>query len=97
MLKEAFVVCCSLDGTSCSQKTSQGNCRLENTKVTWKEAFEHCKAAEMRLCDSQDEVDQCCEGDCALDNELVWSNMVEGKIILVRKNSCVIEQNCGKV
>ena len=81
MSKEAFVVCCSLDGSSCSRKTKGGNCRSEDAKVSWKEAFEHCKAAKMRLCDSQEEIDKCCGGGCALDVELVWSNMVEGMIV----------------
>ena len=80
MSKEAFVACCSLDGASCSRKIVDGNCRSEDTKVSWKEAFEHCKAAKMRLCNSQEEINKCCEEGCALDDKLVWSSMLEGMI-----------------
>ena len=78
MTKEASVVCCSLDGTSCSRKTVNGNCYFGTSKVSWKQAFELCKDAKMRLCDSQEELDQCCGAECGLDDKLIWSNVLEG-------------------
>ena len=78
MTKEASVVCCSLDGTSCSRKTVNGNCYFGNSKVSWKQAFEVCKDSKMRLCDSQEELNQCCGAGCGLDDKLIWSNVLEG-------------------
>ena len=79
MQKEALVSCCSLDGTSCSRTSPQGKCLSESTKVTWKEAHETCKKRKMRLCNSQKEMDLCCNGGCDYDDRLMWSNLVEGK------------------
>ena len=80
-LKAAQVVCCSLDGSSCSRKASS-ICRSGDGKAqkyTWYEANEHCKAEGKRLCNSRDELNKCCGGGCNYDSELVWSGVIEGK------------------
>ena len=50
----------------------------EDDKVTWKEANQHCEEEGMRLCSYQEELDRCCLQGCQYDNQLVWSDLMEG-------------------
>ena len=87
-MKAAEIVCCAVDGSSCSRKRS-GVCRSghgDAVKVTWNAARDHCEADGMRLCATQDELDQCCGGGCQYDNQLVWSNVMEGTAITILFN-----------
>ena len=83
--KKAEISCCAMDGSSCSRKTNTGQCRSGNNddyKVTWFDADEHCKNDGMRLCNSQEELNQCCAngGACGYNDQLVWVNIqVSGK------------------
>ena len=78
--KMAQIVCCEMDGSSCSRTISTGQCRSgdgkrkEQKKITWSTANEHCKAEKKRLCSSQKELNQCCSTGCNHDNHLVWIN-----------------------
>ena len=78
--KIAQIVCCTMDGSSCSRTIGTGQCRSgdgkrkEQQKVTWSTANEHCKADGKRLCSSQKELNQCCSSGCNHDNHLVWIN-----------------------
>ena len=77
----AEIVCCSLDGTSCSRIANDGNCRSFDNQVeevTWSKANQHCEDAGLRLCDSQQELDSCCGTGCNHDNKKVWSGLMEG-------------------
>ena len=79
-LSKAHIVCCSLDGNSCSRKNGDF-CRSgvsDDEKVTWKEANQHCEEDGMRLCSYQEELDRCCSQGCQYDNQLVWSDLMEG-------------------
>ena len=84
--KKAEIICCAMDGSSCSRKTNTGKCRSgdnDEYKVTWDEADTHCKNEGMRLCNSQEELDQCCGGGgaCGYNDQLVWINVqVTGKL-----------------
>ena len=87
--KKANIVCCAMDGSSCSRRTKTGECRSgsgkPDDKVTWEDANEHCKKDGMRLCKSQLELNQCCGngGACGYNDQLVWINkQVSGKIEL---------------
>ena len=80
--RPAEIVCCSMDGSSCSRK-HQGICRSGNGdsyKATWMEANQNCLDSGMQLCNSQKEIDKCCGTGCNYDNQLVWSNIEQGKI-----------------
>ena len=95
MIDAAEIVCCSLDGSSCSRKykgasgadicrSGDGNHLWENPgdydrKVTWNEANLHCLSEGKRLCNSQEELDKCCKTGCLYDNQLVWSSVKEGR------------------
>jgi len=79
-LEAAEIVCCTLEGDSCSRKAEGGDCRSGNhqdAKVTWNVARANCEEAGMRLCNSQGELDQCCATGCGYDNALVWSSLKE--------------------
>ena len=81
MLEAAEIVCCTLEGDSCEREVEGGDCRSghnDDVKVTWNEAQDHCEEAGMRLCNSQEELDQCCGTGCQYDNQLVWSGLKEG-------------------
>ena len=76
--KKAEIVCCAMDGSSCSRTTNTGECRSGNKdeyKVTWDEAESHCKKDGMRLCKSQEELDKCCQVGCGYANQLAWVNI----------------------
>ena len=76
------IVCCSLDGSSCSRKTSADICRSgkndDMKKVTWDEANQHCASEGKRLCKSQEELNRCCDTGCGYDHTLVWSSLKQG-------------------
>ena len=86
MIDAAEIVCCSLDGSSCSRKYKGASgadiCRSgdndDERKVTWNEANLHCLSEGKRLCNSQEELDKCCSAGCFYDNQLVWSSVKEG-------------------
>ena len=85
LLVVAQIVCCSLDGSSCTRKRTEDSgqqvCRsgVDGTKkVSWNEAHLQCKFEGKRLCNSQKELNQCCAGGCNYDNQLVWSGVKEG-------------------
>ena len=86
--KIALIVCCEMDGSSCSRIMSTGQCRSgdgkteDEQKVTWNTANEHCKAEGKRLCSSQEELNQCCSSGCNYDNHLAWVNAPQsGKLV----------------
>ena len=84
----AAAVCCGLDGASCKRKIYNGACPVDSSnelKVTWEEAKMQCQSLGLRLCNSQHEIDQCCGQECGYDNRLVWSGMVEGIRIGIRR------------
>jgi hypothetical protein len=81
LLEAAEIVCCTLQGDSCSRKVKEVNCRSgdkDDFKVTWKVASDHCKTSGMRLCKSQEELNQCCGAGCGYDDQLVWSSLKDG-------------------
>ena len=63
------VQCCATDGSSCTRTDKDGVC-LGGTDVQYAEA--KCSGMGMRLCQSQAEVDKCCESGCGYDNTLVF-------------------------
>ena len=79
MIDAAEIVCCSLDGSSCSRKYKGASgadiCRSgdrdDEKKITWNEANLHCLSEGKRLCNSQEELDKCCSAGCFYDNQLV--------------------------
>ena len=80
--RAAEIVCCSMDGSSCSRK-NQGICHSgsgDSYKATWMEANQHCLDIGMQLCNSQKDIDKCCGTGCNYDNQLVWSNIEQGNI-----------------
>ena len=82
----AKIVCCTLEGDSCSRKLEGGYCRSgdnDDFKVTWKQARDHCEAAGMRLCNSQAELNQCCNTGCNYDYQPVWSSAKEGMLLII--------------
>ena len=88
MIDVAEIVCCSLDGSSCSRKYKGASgadiCHSgdgDDKKVTWDEANLHCLYQGKRLCNSQEELDKCCRRGCDYDNQLVWSGVKDGKKI----------------
>ena len=103
MIVAAEIVCCSLDGSSCSRKYKGASgadiCRSgdgyhlwenpgdDDRKVTWNEANLHCLSEGKRLCNSQEELDKCCKTGCFYDNQLVWSSVKEG----MKKSNQVIK------
>ena len=79
----AEVQCCSIDGQSCFRHNpDSGECWSGNddaAKVTWNEAYAMCTSAGYRLCNSQEELDRCCQTGCMHDLELVWISIEAGK------------------
>jgi len=76
----AQIICCSMDGTSCSRKTDDGKCYSghgKDSKVTWHTARNFCKNIGKRLCTSQEELNQCCGSGCDYDNVLAWVDVLE--------------------
>ena len=74
--------CCSLDGSSCSRFCST---RTEKALKNWQSANDYCLSKGQRLCESQKEVDKCCDKGCEkknYDNKLVWSNIKQGGVLL---------------
>ena len=72
--RPAEMVCCSMDGSSCSRK-NQGICRSgsgDSYKATWMEANQNCLNS--------------CGTGCNYDNQLVWSNIEQGNIKLYFDN-----------
>ena len=93
MIDIAEIVCCSLDGSSCSRKyrpaAGANICHSgdgDDEKVTWDEANLHCLSQGKRLCNSQEELDRCCRGGCDYDNQLVWSSVKEGKKVYINSS-----------
>ena len=80
-LEGSHISCCTLTGDSCSREAHGGNCR-SGDKVTWEVAREHCEVAGMRLCNSEEELDQCCGTGCNYDNILIWSSITEGMLLI---------------
>jgi len=77
----AEIVCCSLDGTTSSRFTPDGECRSGQDDVelsTWQAANDHCEAEGMRLCVTQAEVDLSCSTGCSFDARVVWTGIKEG-------------------
>ena len=83
----AFVQCCSQDGARCYRKDNNGACfsgsGLNNDdKKTWYEAYAICISAadpedsnlQLRLCNTQDELDKCCGNGCRYDDILIWTD-----------------------
>jgi len=72
----AFVNCCSMNGASCSRQKS-GACyaghKNDNNPVTYLQANQICADDGKRLCESQAEVDKCCDKGCGYDNHIVWA------------------------
>ena len=87
-LEVAKIVCCSLDGSLCSRKMSNGVCRGDATAVTWDVANHHCLLKGMRLCHSQKELDKCCGKGCRFDGFLIWSSRAPG--IYFHYSFCII-------
>ena len=74
----AQIICCAVDGKSCSRKTSKGQCYSghgNDYKVTWHTAKNYCENIGKRLCNSLEELNQCCVSGCDYDNSLVWVNV----------------------
>ena len=67
--KRARIVCCEMDGSSCTRKTIKNKC---STNVTWKKANKVCKKMGKRLCNGQKELNKCCHTGCRLDWVLAW-------------------------
>ena len=65
----ARVVCCEMDGSSCTRKTVKNKC---SKNVTWKKANKACKKMGKRLCNGQTELNKCCHTGCKLDWVLAW-------------------------
>jgi len=76
----AKIQCCSLDGSTCTRKDSwpHGACLGDREKVTWAQAKQICEAEGMRLCNSQQEVDNCCHRGCGYDGALTWTGIYPG-------------------
>ena len=84
-MEAAVIVCCTLKGDSCSRLKEGGGCRSSNNgdvKVTWNVALDHCEEAGLRLCNSQEEINQCCATGCNYDDKLVWSSVKEGTLFI---------------
>ena len=67
--KKARIVCCEMDGSSCTRKTVKNKC---SKNVTWKKANKVCKKMGKRLCNGQTELNKCCHTGCHLDWVLAW-------------------------
>ena len=67
--KRARIVCCEMDGSSCTRKTINNKC---SKHVTWKKANKVCKKMGKRLCNGQKELNKCCHTGCNLDWVLAW-------------------------
>jgi len=76
----AKIQCCSLDGSTCTRKDSwpHGACLGDREKVAWAQAKQICEAEGMRLCNSQQEVDNCCHRGCGYDGALTWTGIYPG-------------------
>ena len=71
---EAFVRCCSFDGTSC---TTVNDCNDSDNLMSYSDAEDECSKIGMRLC-TKDELltELCCGTGGTCDSNAVWTSTV---------------------
>ena len=71
---EAFVRCCSFDGTSC---TTVNDCNDSDNLMSYSDAEDECSKIGMRLC-TKDELltEVCCGTGGTCDSNAVWTSTV---------------------
>ena len=77
----AFIRCCSADGTECTTVTN--DCRESTYATTYDDATSQCESLGLRLCTKTELLtDVCCGTGGSCDSYAIWTSTSAGTIIL---------------
>ena len=76
----AFIRCCSVDGTECTTVTA--NCKEPTYATTYDDAVSQCESQGLRLCTKNELLtDVCCGTGGGCDSYAIWTSTSAGKLI----------------